>query len=254
MEKIAALMLMCALTAGCAAPRVPPDLDLGKAAIVQSPADSIAVSNGASSTAGGASRGAGVGAGTGFAFGAVGCLASGPFYPLCLAAVIPTAIAIGTVGGATVGAVKSESGASIATKLDMLKTELAATPYQTLLAQQLQSQAHERFGADLPLLDSKQAAGPEWLIDVAVTELIANAGGADHPFNWWIEARLSVRRAGAPRVLYETTRDVTSEASLTTAQWSANGAEALRSGMNQSLRTLADKMLDDLTKQPRAKP
>ena len=254
MEKIAALMLTCALTVGCAAQRVPADLDLRKAAIVERSTDSIAVSNGASSTAGGAGRGAGVGAGTGLAFGAVGCLASGPLYPLCLAAVIPSAIAIGTVGGATVGAVKSESGASIATKLDMLKTELAETPYQTLLAQQLQTQAQARFGADLPLVDSKQAAGPEWLIDVAVTELVANAGGAERPFNWWMEARLSLRRAGAPRVLYETTQDVTSEASLTTAQWSANGAEALRSGLNQSLRTLAEKMLDDLTKQPRAKP
>lgn len=252
------------LATGCATrPPPPTDLDFKRAGIVVAPVDPALSLNGPSGKGAGAGRGAAVGGGAGFAVGLVACLPAGIFIPLCLAAVVPAATVLGVASGATVGAVRADSAETVATKLDLLKAELVATPYQTLLAEHLRAQAAERFSLDLPMLDatgaaaldsSQSATSPaarEWLIEVALTDVSADGSAPDKPYALWVETRLRLRHPGAPGVVYETSGDLISEASLTTAEWSANGGEALHLALDKSLRRLADMMLSDLMRSPR---
>jgi hypothetical protein len=255
------LMALGALATGCATTRAPPsDLDLSRAAIVQSQADPVRVLNGRPGK--GVSVGAGAvgGAGTGILVAAVGCLGAGPFYPLCLAVVLPASTAIGTLGGVMVGAVVGGSTEDAEAKASLLQTELAAVSYPALLAQRVRSQASDRLSIDLPLLDTAALAAPNggatpandgaprWLIDVALIEVFSDGNMPDQPYALRVVGRLRLHRTGEPLAVYESSQDATSDAVLTTAEWGANGAEAVRSGLDQSVKRLAEQMLTDLAR------
>ena len=68
------------------------------------------------------------------------------------------------------------------------------------------------------------------------------------PFALRVEGRLKLRRSDQPAVVYEASEVATSEAALTIDEWGANGAEALRRGLDQTLRQLADELLSDLAR------
>lgn len=264
LASIALLASIGLLASGCATRPPPADLDFKRAGIVIAPVDPALSLNGPSGKGAGAGRGAAVGAGAGLAVGVIACLPTGIFIPVCLAAVIPTATVLGVASGATVGAVRADSTDTVATKLTLLKAELVATPYQTLLAEHLRALAAERFSIDLPMLDAAGAAAldtgqsatssaaREWLIEVALTDVSADGSAPDKPYALWVETRLRLRHPGATRVVYETSGDLISEASLTTAEWGANGGEALHLALDKGLRRLADTMLTDLTRSPKA--
>ena len=109
--------------------------------------------------------------------GGAACLATGPFFPLCLAVVLPTTTAIGAISGAAVGAVRTESSGAIETKTRALRDDLVATPYNDMLARQLR----EQLASDVPLgtigpvaaataLTERDDDRP-WTIEVGVTEV-----------------------------------------------------------------------------------
>ena len=248
----AALLVSALLLAGCATNPPPAGLDLRGATIV---AGTVAPTLDISGLPGGKAVGAGVGAGTGsgagVVAGALGCLGTGPLYPLCLAVVIPTAAAIGAVTGAVVGAVKTESVDAIALKTGAVKDELAASGYQELLA----SRVRERLAGDSPgapasddaELGPRPAGESPWLVDVSLTEVGTEGKGE---FALRLVARLAVRKRGETAIAYVVAKEVQSETELTLADWTVAEAAALRGVMDVCVRRVADRLLLDLLAPP----
>ena len=107
--------------------------------------------------AAGAAVGAGTGSGAGVVVGAVACIATGPFFPLCVMTVVPAGAAIGAATGAVVGAVRTESTEAMATKTKSLTDQLLASSYQDAIAVRLQ----ERFREDLRSTCRSPPSGPQ---------------------------------------------------------------------------------------------
>ena len=61
-----------------------------------------------------------------------------------------------------------------------------------------------------------------------------------------LEARLTLRHAGAAEVVFEARRDLTSASSLTTSQWSADDGIAVHDALDRGLQGLAEQLLADL--------
>lgn len=247
------LLALCTLATGCASWRRPPsDLDLNRAGIVADPADPTLVLDGPSGKATGALGGAAAGTGLGFLVGMVAalpCLGTGLFAAACVSTVVPASTAIGAAGGATLGVIRAEGADAVEQKRMLLATELRAATYQDLLAAQVRQQARERLDLDLPVLPEADRAD-RWLLEVSLTQVAAERNAPGQPFALRVEGRLKLRRAGGPEVVYEASHRATSLASFTTEQWRANEAEAVRAGLTQGLRQLADEMLDDLVRAP----
>jgi hypothetical protein len=198
----------------------------------------------------------------------VSCLALGPLAPLCIVTVAPTVAAIGAVTGAVVGAVRTEAIEAMAQKTQVLKDELVATPYQTLLAQQLHASLRDGYSLDVSLDDTpvdtsdtpgaptsgRTTAAPAphstvplgadqpWHIEVGVIE-VGTEGKSE--FALRLVARLTLRRGnGAP--VWQTAREVQSDTELTTAQWIANDSKALRGVLDRCVRQAARQLVSDL--------
>ena len=201
----------------------------------------------------GGKAGAGaVGAGSGFGYGALAgaaaCLAAGPFAPLCLIAVVPTASAVGAVTGGVVGATRAENADAIAFKTVELTKQLSSPVNQFGLAQQLQAEllavaSVQTAVADLPAAPasgasaaSRSAAADRTQIEVAVVE-IATEGKREFAIRFVTRAR--VRLPGQARVAYEVSKEVQSEAELAIGQWMAGDAAALHAITKRCLRQAA---------------
>lgn len=251
---------LCSLASGCASlARPPADLDLMRAAITMSAAEPVVSVDGPSGKGSGALRGAASGTGLGFIVGALSaasCAATGLMAGACIATVISTSTAIGTVGGAAVGAYRAENADAIELKRRVLGTGLTARSYPSVLAEQVQLQARERFSVELPLLADAGAVAAshggalEWLIDLSLTNVAGNSSGPDQPFSLRVEGHMSLRHPGESKPVYESSYQAVTDASLTTAEWDADGSAAMQAGLNQSLRLLANKMLSDLVRSP----
>ena len=242
------------LVAGCETTPAPVGLDLRGAQIVPGSIDPVVdISGLPGGKAVGAGVGAGTGSGAGVVIGAVGCLASGPLYGVCLLAVVPTAAVIGAATGAVVGATKTESLDAMAVKTAAVKTQLGSGAYHAALAQQLQAQLSETSAIDRPTTFGPTASrridsGP-WTIDVALTE-VGTEGKTE--FALRLVARLQLRRQGDPTVVYQTASEVQSETELTTAAWVADDAQAIRGVMNVCVQQMAHRLLLDLVPQTSA--
>jgi hypothetical protein len=256
----ALVVLMAACVTGCATTRVPPDLDLSQAAIVLDATEPLLVVDGP--TGMGVAVGAAGGAGTGMLVAVVGCVGTGLFYPLCLAALLPAMTAVGGIGGAVTGGLVTHSGAAVDAKRDLLAAELGATSYPALLVEYVQQQARDRLSIELPRVDTATTSGSDggikavdnaarsWWIEVAMTQVASGRTLPDQQFAVNVEGRLKLHRGGDSQVVYEASRTAKTDASLTIAEWGANGGDALRVGLHKSLRALADKMLSDLVHAP----
>ncbi|MEO8524624.1 MAG: hypothetical protein ABI460_07895 [Caldimonas sp.] len=247
------------LGAGCASSPPPADFDLRAARIVPAASGpSFDVNGLPGGKAAGAAVGAGTGSGAGVVVGAVACLATGPFFPLCIAAVIPTSAALGAATGAVVGAVRTETGDAILSKAKVLSDEFVATPYQSLLAQRL----HERlqvYAFDVPFEAatepvSASAASPSatpgvspggsspWIVDVAITE-VGTEGKSE--FALRLVTRLTLRRGASPGV-WTTAKEVQSETELSAALWIADDARAMRAVLDRCIQSAASQLVGEL--------
>lgn len=241
-------MLVGALGAGCASPPPPAALDLAKARIVpMSAAPALDVSGLPGGKAVGAIVGAGTGSGAGVLIGGAACLSTGPFFPLCLAVVLPTTTAIGAVSGAAIGAVRTESLGAIETKTKALRDEMAATPYSDMLARQL----GERLASDLPLGTMAPVAAATslterdddrpWTIEVGVTEVGTEGKGE---FALRLVTTVRVHRYGTA-VFWQVAKEVQSDRELTTDQWLADDAVALHEVLNRCIAQASRQLKTD---------
>lgn len=244
-----AMAALCSLGAGCASAPPPRDLDLRGARIVpMATVPALDVNGLPGGKAVGATVGAGTGSGAGVVVGAVACLSTGPFFPLCVAALVPTAAGIGAATGLVVGAVRTESSEALELKTKVLKDELVATSYQTLLAQRLQQRLDDDHLLDGPATDSAAgdpAAGSgdrPWTIEVGVVE-VGTEG--KNEFALRLVTRLTLRHGSAAAV-WQTAKEVQSDTELTTAQWIASDSKALRGVLDRCIHRAAHQLVTDL--------
>ena len=249
--------MLCALGAGCAAPPPPIELDLGRARIVSMPAlPNLDVSGLPGGKAMGAAVGAGSGSGYGALIGGAACAATGPFIALCLAAVLPTTTAIGAVSGAAIGAARTEGLGAMEAKTKALRTEMAATPYNDLLARQLQARLPDAavFGAlaaapaasaamSLPEIESDRP----WTIEVGVSE-VGTEGKSE--FAMRLVTTVRIRHAGTAR-FWQIAKEVQSDTELTIEQWMANDAAALHEVLDRCLQQAAGQLGTDIDRPAR---
>ncbi len=143
MPSTISLVVVSALAVGCASnPPIPPNFDFTRATIVAGDKDPEVDIDGLSGKDSGAAVGGASGAGAGLVYAAIGCMPAVIFYGACLAAVAPVLGGIGAAGGATVGAVATQSAASVEEKREMLNEALVAIDARnyltTLILQQFQ--------------------------------------------------------------------------------------------------------------------
>jgi hypothetical protein len=247
--------LTIGLVSGCAStPRAPAELDLGRSVIVGDPAPPALVINGPSGKGAAAGTGAAKGAGTGLGVGTVACLGTGIFFPLCVAAVVPTSMAVGAVGWAAVSASNAESAEAVEQQRGLLSRELATLPYPARLAEQLQETARSRLAIELPMAGPTGVDDSRWIIETALTELVSEAHGEGKPYALRFEGRLRLRRSTQAEPVYERTIEVTTETALTTADWAADDGAALHAALAQVLRSMAEQLLSGLTGAPLPAP
>ncbi len=250
---------VCALAAGCASPPPPSELDLGRARIVSMAAPPALDVSG---LPGGKAMGAAVGAGSGRGYGALAggfaCMTTGPFFPLCLATVLPATTAIGAVSGAAIGAVRTESIDAMEKKTKALRDEMVATPYSDLLARQLQARLPDTAlsgalavapaasaSAEMPLPEID--ADRPWTIEVGVTE-VGTEGKSE--FALRLVTTVRVRRAGTAK-LWQTAKEVQSDTELTIDQWLANDSSALREVLNRCIEHASRQLKSDFDRATR---
>jgi len=183
------------------------------------------------------------------------CIATGPLFPLCVVTVMPTTTIIGATTGLAIGAILTESRSTSATKTAAIRTELAATTYQALLAEELRERLRYDYSLDVliqsPALDpaaSVEAAAPpghaplELL--VGVTEVAANC---QHAFALRLVAGMILRRSPSD-VVWRTAKEVHSNTELTVDQWTASDSKALRGVLDACVRTAARRLVVDLAR------
>jgi len=259
--RVAWLAGTCLLGGGCAATRgIPLGFDIDKAGLATDgtpPAMAVVDPSGKPSpvTVGGLT-GIGVGGLAGTAL----CLGTGPLFPLCMLTIGATTVAVGATSGVVAGAVASSGPQPVDPQQAMLTA--APTGYQLAFTEQVQRETHAASGRSLPMVDLQGVATPmdraspdeprEWLAIVGVSQFAALKSPPEQPFAIRIEATLRLRRVRDAEPLYVSRHAVLTEATLTTAQWYADGGAALREGIEASLRRLAAEIAADLRDSPGA--
>ena len=211
-------VLLAAAALGCSSLPPPRELDLGRMQVValDTPPrlDVNALPGG---KAAGAGVGAGTGSGAGAVAGAVACIATGPFFPLCVMTVVPATAAVGAVTGGVIGAVRSETVEEIALKTQAVRDHLAGSAYQHAIARQLQEElgGGRAAGAAAPQLPTSGGLepAPSWTLDVAVVELGTEG---KREFALRLVARVTLRRSGTVEPVWSVAKEVQSENELTT--------------------------------------
>ena len=165
---------------------------------------------------------------------------------------LPTSAAIGAVGGAIVGAARTEGVGAIELKTKALREEMAATPYNDLLARQLQARLLDTSAAAAsPVAQGGDAATDSpWTLEVGVTEVGTEGKGE---FALRVVTTLRLRRAGTV-VLWQTAREVQSDTELTIDRWLANDSMALHAVLNRCIEQAARQLEIDVTRPARDKP
>ena len=238
---MAVLVLACALAAGCSTPP-PRGFDPRDARVVpMTSAPALDINGLPGGKAVGAGVGAGTGSGAGVLVGAAACVATGPFFPLCVLSIVPSAAVVGAVTGGIVGAIKTESVTAIELKTKALAVELAATPYQEMLARRMKEQI-DGDGLSTP-------ASPDtrpWTLEAGIVE-VGTEGKSE--FALRLVGRATLREGNAAPV-WQTTKEVQSETELTSAQWMADDSKALRSVLERCVEQAARQLVADMTAVP----
>lgn len=248
----ALLASLCVLAMGCASPP-PPELDLRQAEIVMDPAEPSVSTDGHSGKVAAAGSGAAKGGGSGVLVGTLGCVGAGPFFPICIAGVVPVMATVGAVAWGTASAVSSDSAEVVESKREMLRSAMAATPYAARLTTHLQTASRDRFAVDLPVA-SPDASPRAWQIDMALTGVACEDNKPGQPFALRVEGRVRLRRAGQADVLYEKALARRSDVSLTITQWRADDDAAAKAELDQTLMRFADDLLTELSQRPHRTP
>jgi hypothetical protein len=254
---------ICLAFAGCASVRgIPLQFEIANAGVLADPSAPTLVIEGASNDPSPAAVGAAAGLGVGVAGGSLACVATGPYFPLCMLALVPTSIGVGALGGATIGATMSSPPAPPDPQQQMLRSQGMASPYSVALARHVQREVRATLGVSLPLVDAPGGAGPEgdgspgpargWLVVVSVWQLGAVRTLSDQPYPVRVVALLSLRRPRDAQPSFQAVHAATTDATLTTAQWQAEGARAFRCAVDATLARLALDIVNDLSGEPGA--
>jgi hypothetical protein len=228
------LLLLVALTTGCAGPQAPRGVDAG-AIDFQARHEPVEVLvDGPGSKARGARSGAAAGAGVGVLLGGMLCLAAGPFAVLCAGPALGVA-AVSTAAGAVTGAVTAETAAEMEAKRAFLADSLAGRPY----AEQLATRLREGAGASA-------AAAPAWRAEVRLVELSTVGSGQDRPFRLRLVARIELRAASGGEPIFVKDYEVLARASRRIEDWRSDDGASLRATLAESVDTLAVQMLAEL--------
>jgi hypothetical protein len=238
----------CSAVAGCAV--VPESVDLDRAAIVPGSAATRFVVNGSTSAGRGAGTGALSGAGGGAVAGTALCAATGPWFPLCMLAVVTSGAGIGAGVGAGIGANLKDSPEERQVKADLLANELSAGSYSSVLIAYLRREGQQRH-IDLPLdggtAPDATVTPPRWLVEVSLLE-VATEG--KERFEFQIDASMRVLRADGKGAVYERVFSESSDSELTMAQWTADDAAAVKREIDMVMQVLARRMLRELSRDP----
>ena len=241
------LAAACLLGACAAAPQMPPEVDLRHAAIMADAAEPALLIDGPSGKAAGAGKDAAKGGGAGFLVSGWACAAAGPLAPLCFITVVPASMAVGAVGGAIIGAVRSESAAGVDEKRSLLQTQLAASAATEQLVAHLQKQSREAAQFELPLAPTVAGAAlAKWTLQIALTELATVGSGPDTPYALQASAQMKVVRSGEAQPVFAKQYQSVSAATLKTADWRADEAAPVRHAIDDMSAALAAQMLGDL--------
>ena len=248
--------LACALIGGCVTAPPPHNLDLRGMRIVAIAAPPTVDVNGLpGGKAAGAAVGAGTGSGAGVLAGVGVCIATGPLFPLCIAAVVPTTMVVGTATGLVVGAVRTESSAAIAAKTAALKAELLATPFQILLAEELGTRLRSDHRLDVSSPSVVEARPVPLGIDAptadAPLELLVGVREIGTEGKRTFALRLvtdMVLRRGPSDVVWRTAREVQSDTELTLDHWTASDSKALHGVLDACIRTAARRLVGALAR------
>jgi hypothetical protein len=246
-----------ALLAGCAAaPTLPAGLNLKQAVIVPLGAEPDVQLEEAGWKSRSTRTGGMVGAGVGFGLGGLACMGTGFLAPLCLGTLVPLGTVVGAVGGAAVGTASSHHAPGVQDKQALLQREWLALVGRAALAEAVQRQLSPPAPAQAAPAQAAPAAAGEaapatWRLQVGYATLGTVGSGVDKPFVLQATARLAVWRANEPRATMERTYVAQSAQGLTSAQWSADDALALRRTLDELSATLSRQIAADLVTVPR---
>jgi hypothetical protein len=249
-------LLAGVLTFGCAS--VPSsELDLRKVAIVlqaDDPMPALAPNEASSGAKSDATEGAAVGLGTGLGLAGL-CVLAGPVAMPCVAVVVPGSMAAGAAGGAAASAMRADPAQA---SRSAVGSELAKMSHAGILAERMQRKARELFQVEMPLLadpaaaDPANAAAPQWLISVALTDVsLTKLGVFDYliypVLRLRVAGRITLRRASESQVTYQHVLVVSDTGkALTMAEWEADSRAMMRVRLDQQLDVLAERMLLEL--------
>jgi len=240
LTRVAALAWV-GLLVGCGSvPSLPAGIDWRQAAVVPLGTEPDVQLEEAGWKSRSARTGGLAGAGIGFGLGGLACMGTGFLAPLCLGTVVPLTTAVGAVGGAAAGAVRSHNAPGVEDKRALLQREWLALASRAPLADALQRQRP-------PHTDAESPAAP-WRLQVGYATLGTVGSGVEQPFVLQATARLAVWRPNEPRAAVEKTYVAQSAERLTAEQWSADDALALRRALDTLASALATQMAEDLAR------
>ncbi len=249
MPSVISLVVVSALAAGCArTPPIPPNFDFVRATIVAGDKSPEVDIDGLSGKGSGAAVGGASGAGAGVVYAAIGCLPAAMFYGACLAAAVPLLGGIGAVGGATVGAVVTQSTASVEEKREMLNEALAAIDARNYLATLIREQVQEGNSA-VPLVSNTGSAPvpPDWTMRIALNEVSTDTqGGSGNPYYLLASASLEVMQTGQVEPASRKEYHAQTKEKKTTDEWLSNEEEPVPTVIEYLLTALVSDMLKDV--------
>jgi hypothetical protein len=192
-----------------------------------------------------------VGMGVGLGLGGLACMGTGFLAPLCLGTVVPLTTVVGAVGGAAVGAAQSRGAPGVEDKRALLQREWLALASRAPLPEALQRQLPMPARIEPAPAAAAEASNAAWRLQVGYATLGTVGSGVDQPFLLQATARLAVWRPKDQRAAMERTYVAQSADRLTSAQWSADDALALRRTLDALAVTLTRQIADDLAQAPR---
>lgn len=239
---------LLAATAACSTkPAVPDTFEWGTARIVTDAGPNDIVPTGASGTGERALKFAAGGAGAGALSSGLACLAAGPLFALCIAAVVPTATAMTAAGMAVAGAATADSAEMVQARRDMLRAALAGADVHADLAVALRSAlSGGTTGGEAAAAPVSNSTAYPWTVELSALHLDAAEHEGDKPFAVAMSARLKLLRPGDGVVGFDKHYAAVSPAKLTLSAWQADGGAMLTTAWKDALALLASQMARDL--------
>ena len=224
MPSAISLVLVSALAVGCSrTPPIPPNFDFTRATIIAGDKDPEVDIDGLSGKNNGAAVGGASGAGAGLLTAAIGCMPAVIFYGACLAAVAPVLGGLGAAGGATVGAVATQSAASVKEKREMLDEALVAIDARNYLATLIVQQFQQGDGVVTLVSDTVLVpVQPSWTLRISLNEVSTEGSGEKNSYFLKASAALEVIQKDKEKPFSHKEYHTQTRDRKTTAEWLAN--------------------------------